>query len=64
MRAYFESFVGVAYDEAYIKAAIKNSALKRLGTAEEVAEAVLFFASNRARFVTGQTLTLDGGYSL
>ena len=60
----FRKFVGVAYDEAYIKAAIKNSALKRLGTAEEVAEAVLFFASNRARFVTGQTLTLDGGYSL
>lgn len=60
----FRKLIGVAYDETYIKAAIRNSALKRLGTAEEVAEAVLFFASNRARFVTGQTLTLDGGYSL
>lgn len=60
----FRKLQGVAYDERYIEAAIRNSALKRLGTAEEVAEAVLFFASNRARFVTGQTLTLDGGYSL
>lgn len=60
----FKKLIGVAYDDAYIEAAKRNSALKRLGTAEEVAEAVLFFASYRARYVTGQTLTLDGGYSL
>ncbi|ARS29491.1 SDR family NAD(P)-dependent oxidoreductase [Sphingomonas sp. KC8] len=60
----FRKLIGVAYDDKYIDAAIRNSALKRLGTADEVAEAVLFFASHRARFVTGQTLTLDGGYSL
>ena len=60
----FRKMIGVAYDDAYIEAAKRNSALKRLGTAEGVAEAVLFFASHRARFVTGQTLTLDGGYSL
>lgn len=60
----FRKMIGVAYDDKYIEAAIRNSALKRLGTAEEVAEAVLFFASHRARFITGQTLTLDGGYSL
>lgn len=60
----FRKMRGSDYDENYISAAIRNSALKRLGTADEVAEAVLFFASNRARFVTGQTLTLDAGYSL
>lgn len=60
----FRKLTGIAYDENYIKAAIRNSALKRLGTAEEVAEAVVFLASSRARYVTGQTLTLDGGYSL
>ena len=60
----FRKLKGVAYDDRYIEAAKRNSALKRLGTAEEVAEAVLFFASYRARFVTGQTLTLDGGFSL
>jgi NAD(P)-dependent dehydrogenase (short-subunit alcohol dehydrogenase family) len=60
----FRKLMGSAYDERYVEAAIRNSALKRLGTAEEVAEAVLFFASHRARYVTGQTLALDGGYSL
>ncbi|MEZ5709828.1 MAG: SDR family oxidoreductase [Blastomonas sp.] len=60
----FQKLMGTFYDERYVEVAIRNSALKRLGTAEEVAEAVLFFASHRARFVTGQTLTLDGGYSL
>ncbi|MFZ8984513.1 MAG: SDR family NAD(P)-dependent oxidoreductase [Steroidobacteraceae bacterium] len=60
----FLKLKGTAYDDSYLQAALRNSALKRLGTAEEVAEAVLFFASHRARFVTGQSLTLDGGYSL
>lgn len=60
----FQRLADTFYDEKYMQAAIKNSALKRIGTAEEVAEAVVFFASHRARFVTGQTLTLDGGYSL
>jgi NAD(P)-dependent dehydrogenase (short-subunit alcohol dehydrogenase family) len=57
-------FKGNAYDENYFKAAIKNTALKRLGTAEEVADAVVFFASDRASYLTGQTLVLDGGFSL
>ncbi|HEY5835746.1 SDR family NAD(P)-dependent oxidoreductase [Streptomyces sp.] len=35
--------------------------LGRLGTAEEIADAVLFLASPRAGFVTGQSLVIDGG---
>ena len=31
------------------------------GTPEDVADAVLFFVSNRARYVTGQVLNVDGG---
>lgn len=60
----FQKMVGVYYDDRYVEAAVRNTALKRLGTAEEVAEAVTFFASHRARYVTGQTLVLDGGFSL
>jgi len=36
--------------------------LGRLGTPEDVANAVLFLASDRASFITGQTLSVDGGY--
>ncbi|WBO69180.1 SDR family oxidoreductase [Streptomyces camelliae] len=33
----------------------------RLGTAHEVADAVLFLASPGARFITGQSIVVDGG---
>lgn len=38
-----------------------NAALGRIGKANEVAEAVYFLASEKANFITGQTLVCDGG---
>ena len=35
--------------------------LKREGTAEDVAEAALYFATDRSRYVTGTVLPVDGG---
>ncbi|MCM3005638.1 SDR family NAD(P)-dependent oxidoreductase [Priestia koreensis] len=37
--------------------------LKRLGKAEEMAKAVLFMSSDDSSFMTGSSLTLDGGYT-
>ena len=43
---------------------LASIALGRAGTAEEVAEAILFLASDKARYITGQVLGVDGGMVL
>jgi NAD(P)-dependent dehydrogenase (short-subunit alcohol dehydrogenase family) len=42
---------------------IERTAMHRWGTPEDVAPAVLFLASPAARFITGHTLAVDGGYT-
>lgn len=41
---------------------VEETPLGRLGTPEDIAHAVAFFASDRAAFLTGQVLTADGGF--
>jgi len=43
------------------RALVDRIAMKRLGSAEDIANAVVFFASDLAGFVNGQVLSVDGG---
>ena len=50
-------------DPAVREALIQKYPIGRLGTAEEIASAVLFLASDEASFITGTELIVDGGYT-
>lgn len=51
---------GITYDEARA-IQTEETTLKRFGRPEEVASAVVFLASDKAGFITGTTLDIDGG---
>jgi 3-oxoacyl-[acyl-carrier protein] reductase len=47
-----------------LETAIERTPLGRIGTAEEIAAAVAFLASDEASFITGQILAVDGGLAM
>jgi len=53
--------LGGTYDDDYKTECAQDRPLGRLGTAEDVANAVLFFASDMSAWVTGAHLVVDGG---
>ncbi|MFL6095979.1 MAG: SDR family NAD(P)-dependent oxidoreductase [Blastococcus sp.] len=46
------------------RALVKKIAVRRIGAPEDIARGVLFFVSPAAGWVSGQTLSIDGGHSL
>jgi len=50
-----------SYGEEGQRRLVENIALKRLGSTQDIANGVLFFASEQAGWITGQTLAIDGG---
>ena len=53
-----------AYTPAVRRTYEERIALGRIGTADEVADVVVFLASDAARYVTGQELVVDGGLTI
>ncbi len=52
------------FTEAGLRKALADTALKRFGRVEDIAQAAEFLLSERASWITGQTLYVDGGYSI
>jgi NAD(P)-dependent dehydrogenase (short-subunit alcohol dehydrogenase family) len=50
------------YTDAVKKALFTRIPLKEIAEAAWIADGIVFLASARARYITGQTLTIDGGY--
>ncbi|MEK7774318.1 MAG: SDR family oxidoreductase [Candidatus Zixiibacteriota bacterium] len=50
--------------EELLREAIERTPFKRVGLPDEVADVAVFMVSDMARWITGQTLIVDGGYTL
>ena len=53
--------LGGIYDEEYIRSCIAGRPIQRIGNVEDVANVVLFFASDMSTWITGANLVVDGG---
>jgi 3-oxoacyl-[acyl-carrier protein] reductase len=52
------------YDNATVKDEERRIPLRRIGRPEDIANAVVFFASNQASWITGQRLYVGGGHKM
>jgi NAD(P)-dependent dehydrogenase (short-subunit alcohol dehydrogenase family) len=52
------------FDEAWVRETHKLLALQRWGQPEDVGQAAVFFASKRANYVTGQVISVSGGFGV
>ncbi|WP_146344880.1 SDR family NAD(P)-dependent oxidoreductase [Falsiphaeobacter marinintestinus] len=56
-----EMMAGVNADPQAMKIAMSRTPLQRLGSATEIANTVAFLASDKASYITGETIYVDGG---
>ncbi|MEZ5006836.1 MAG: glucose 1-dehydrogenase [Chitinophagales bacterium] len=55
---------GIIGDEIYDNAIMQSIHLKRAGLPEEIAKSIIFLCSDEASYITGTTLSPDGGFAL
>lgn len=58
---FIETDMTIGIDEALRASYLEQIPLKRLGSAQEVADAVAFLASDKAGYITGQVIAVNGG---
>jgi len=61
---FIETDMTRALDERQVEALKSQIPLARLGTVADVAAAVAFLASDAAAYITGETLSVNGGLSM
>lgn len=61
---YIDTDMTAALPEKVKEAVLAQVPLKRMGQAQDIAEAVAFLASDRASYITGQTILVDGGMGI
>lgn len=61
---YIETDMTAVLSEKVKETAIVQIPLKRMGRPEDIAETVAFLASDRASYITGQTISVDGGMGI
>lgn len=57
-----ETDMNAAISEEAMNVLKEDTPLNRIGTPEDAAEAIFFLASDKASFITGQVLSVDGGF--
>ena len=62
-KAYLNEIYGLE-DEKRAKRLYSAYPMRRIATSEDIAYMVVFLASNKASYITGQTISVNGGYSM
>lgn len=51
-------------NKKFMKRYIEKTPLKRMATEQDISNAVIFFSSDMSNYITGQSIVIDGGYSI